>query len=595
MRFLPDIRYGSENYPEKVARRLRAVNLAAWIGATVAAFGFASFLRLEFLNPKPGLWKAAVVLALGASIWASVPLLHRFGALCGALTAILTMQAYLFCLTWLIGTGSGLQMLYLVAAALIFVFGRERFFLFVVLGILAVLQVVVLQIMVPHDTGLLDSAALLTTFVFTVTVTVAILIAIVTFVVSEAEQAEANLASQHAVVQDKSRLLEMANRQLEMADRYKSHFLASASHDLRQPLHALNLFVAQLPTEKKPAERKRLVSRIDAAVASMNELFEALLDMTKLEAGILHANPVDLPVQRLLEHIETTFTALAGKKGLSLRVVPCSAWVRSDPILLERILFNLVSNAVRYTARGGVVVGCRRRATQVRIDVCDTGSGIPEDQRRSIFSEFYQLATPAPDRTAGLGLGLAIVDRLGRLLGHPVQLQSNPGRGSRFSVSVPLAAELHDTVPLPVALHAADLAQGKRVVVIDDDLLVLDGMRGILQSWGCHVHTAASGAAALTSVADGCGQPDLIISDLRLADGESGIEVIERLREALGAPIPAFVISGDTAPERLREASAGGYHLLQKPVSPMTLRTTLNRLLKSHEARTPSSHHASVG
>ena len=590
MRFLPDIRYGSENYPEKVARRLRAVNLAAWIGATVAAFGFASFLRLEFLNPKPGLWKAAVVLALGASIWASVPLLHRFGALCGALTAILTMQAYLFCLTWLIGTGSGLQMLYLVAAALIFVFGRERFFLFVVLGILAVLQVVVLQIMVPHDTGLLDSAALLTTFVFTVTVTVAVLIAIVTFVVGEAEQAEANLASQHAVVQDKSRLLEMANRQLEMADRYKSHFLASASHDLRQPLHALNLFVAQLPTEKKPAERKRLVSRIDAAVASMNELFEALLYMTKLEAGILHANPVDLPVQRLLEHIETTFTALAGKKGLSLRVVPCSAWVRSDPILLERILLNLVSNAVRYTTRGGVVVGCRLRAAQLRIDVCDTGAGIPEDQRRSIFSEFYQLATPAPDRTAGLGLGLAIVDRLGRLLGHPVQLQSNPGRGSRFSVSVPLAAELHDTVPLPVALHAADLAQGKRVVVIDDDLLVLDGMRGILQSWGCHVHTAASGAAALTSVADGCGQPDLIISDLRLADGESGIEVIERLREALGAPIPAFVISGDTAPERLREASAGGYHLLQKPVSPMTLRTTLNRLLKSHEARMASPH-----
>ena len=181
MRFLPDIRYGTENYPEKVARRLRAVNLAAWIGAAVAAFGFANFLRLEFLNPKPGLWKAAVVLALGASIWASVPLLHRFGALCGALTAILTMQAYLFSLTWLIGTGSGLQMLYLVAAALIFVFDRERFFLFVVLGILAVLQVVVLQIMVPHDTGLLDSAALLTTFVFTVTVALAVLIAIVTF------------------------------------------------------------------------------------------------------------------------------------------------------------------------------------------------------------------------------------------------------------------------------------------------------------------------------------------------------------------------------------------------------------------------------
>ena len=168
---------------------------------------------------------------------------------------------------------------------------------------------------------------------------------------------------------------------------------------------------------------------------------------------------------------------------------------------------------------------------------------------------------------------------------HPVQLQSNPSRGSRFSVSVPLAAELRDTVPLPTALQVTDLARGKRVMVIDDDVLVLDGMRGILQSWGCRVQTAASGAAALASVADGGGQPDLIISDLRLAHGESGIDVIERLREAMGALIPAFVISGDTAPEQLREASAGGYHLLQKPVSPMTLRTTLNRLLKSYDAR----------
>ena len=588
MRFLPDIRYGTENYPEKVARRLRALNLAAWIAAAVAAFGFANYVVLEFLNPKPGLWKAGVVFALAASIWASVPLLHRFGTLWGALTLTLTLQAYFFSLTWLFGTGSGVQMPYLLAAALIFVvLGTERILLSAVLGILAVLQVVVLQIMVPYDTGLLDSATLFTTFVITVTANMTVLIAIVTFALREAARAEANL-------EDKSRQLEMANSQLEMADRYKSHFLASASHDLRQPLHALNLFVAQLQTEKKPAERKRLVSRIDAAVASMNELFEALLDMTKLEAGILQANPAEFAVQRLLDRIETTFAELADKKGLSLRVVPCSAWVRSDPILLERILFNLVGNAVRYTARGGVVVGCRRRATQLRIDVCDTGAGIPEDQRQSIFSEFYQLANPAPDRKAGLGLGLAIVDRLGRLLGHPVQLQSNPGRGSRFSVSVPLAAELRDTVPLPVALHAADLARGKRVMVIDDDVLVLDGMRGILQSWGCRVQTAASGAAALASVADGGGQPDLIISDLRLADGESGIEVIERLREALGAPVPAFVISGDTAPERLREASAGGYHLLQKPVSPMTLRTTLNRLLKSYEAREPSPH-ASVG
>jgi signal transduction histidine kinase/ActR/RegA family two-component response regulator len=581
VRFLPDIRYGTENYPEKVARRLRALNLAIWTAAAIAAFSFADVMVHEFLNPRPGLWKVGVVLALAALIWASIPLLHRFGPLWGALTATLTMQAYFFSLTWLEGTGSGMQMLYLMAAALVFVgLDRERFFPLVVPGILAVLQIVVLQIMVPYDTGLLNSAQLFTVFVISVTASMATLIGIVTFALSEVERAEANLA-------DKS-------RQLEIADRYKSHFLASASHDLRQPLHALNLFVAQLQTEKKPAERKRLASRIDAAVAAMNELFEALLDMTKLEAGILQANAAEFAMQRLLDRIETTFAALADKKGLSLRVVPCSAWVRSDPILLERILFNLVGNAVRYTARGGVVVGCRRRATQLRIDVCDTGAGIPEDQRQSIFTEFYQLTTPAADRRAGLGLGVAIVDRLGRLLGHPVQLESHLGRGSRFSVSVPLAAELRDTVPLPVALQAADVARGKRVMVIDDDVLVLDGMRGILQSWGCRVHTAASGAAALASVADGGAPPDLIISDLRLADGETGIKVIERLREALGAPVPAFLISGDTAPERLREASAGGYHLLQKPVSPMTLRTTLNRVLKNHEARAPSPQ-ASVG
>jgi signal transduction histidine kinase/CheY-like chemotaxis protein len=595
VRFLPDIRYGTENYPEKVARQLRARNLTTWCGAAGCTLGFAFYVVVELLDPKPGLWKVGVVQALGALILALIPLLHRFGTLWGALTLTFTVHAYFFSLTWLVGTGSGLQMCYLMVGALMFAeLGTERFLLSVVLVALIVLQVVVLQIMVPYDTGLLAPAVLFATFVLAVTANMTVLIGVVTFALREAARAEANLAREHAVAQDKSRQLEMANRQLEMADQYKSHFLASASHDLRQPLHALNLFVAQLPTEKKPAKRRRLVSRIDAAVASMNELFEALLDMTKLEAGILQANPADLSMQRLLDRIETTFAALADKKGLSLRVVPCSAWVRSDPILLERILFNLVGNAVRYTARGGVVVGCRRRATQLRIDVCDTGAGIPEDQRQSIFSEFYQLATPAQDRNAGLGLGLAIVDRLGRLLGHPVQLESNLGRGSRFSVLVPLAEERHDTVPLPVALQAADLALGKQVMVIDDDVLVLDGMRGILQSWGCRVQTAASGTAALASVADGGGQPDLVISDLRLADGESGIEVIERLRETLGAPVPAFLISGDTAPERLREASAGGYHLLQKPVSPMTLRTTLNRLLKGSEARAPSPH-AQVG
>jgi CheY-like chemotaxis protein len=188
-------------------------------------------------------------------------------------------------------------------------------------------------------------------------------------------------------------------------------------------------------------------------------------------------------------------------------------------------------------------------------------------------------------RSGGVGLGLAIVDRLGRLLGHPVGLDSRPGRGSRFSISVPLAAQprMASETQAPSSV-IADPARGKRVMVIDDDALVLEGMRGILESWGCQVETAASGDAAVAALAQDGRKPDLIISDSRLADGETGIEAIERLRAAAGTHIPAFVITGDTAPERLREASAAGFHLLQKPVSPLALRTTLNRLLKANDA-----------
>jgi signal transduction histidine kinase/CheY-like chemotaxis protein len=472
---------------------------------------------------------------------------------------------------------------YWVTAALTVVFfGAEQIVLSALFGILAVLLAIVLESLVPYNTGLLHPSAQFAGFIINTIVVCAGLLAIVFFALREAARAEENLAREYAVSQDKT-------RQLETANNYKSHFLASASHDLRQPLHALNLFVAQLQGEANPAERSRLVGRIDAAVGSMNELFEALLDMTKLEAGILKPSLAELPVSQLMERVETTFAVAARKKGLRLRVVQSDAWVTSDPILLERILLNLVSNAVRYTEQGGLVVGCRHRGKELRIDVCDTGAGIPEDQRERIFGDFYQLAETGQERGGSLGLGLAIVDRLGRLLGHPVELHSRPGRGSRFSVSVPLAAQPHAAAETQVSSAAiADPARGKRVIVIDDDTLVLDGMRGILQSWGCEVETAASGDAALAALAQHGRRPDLIISDSRLAEGKTGIEAIERLRASAGALIPAFVITGDTAPERLREASAGGLYLLHKPVSPMALRTTLNRLLKADESRTSS-------
>jgi CheY-like chemotaxis protein len=343
----------------------------------------------------------------------------------------------------------------------------------------------------------------------------------------------------------------------------------------------LNLFVTQLRTETAQAEKNRVIAQINAAVAAMNELFSELLDMSRLDAGVLVPSISEFPVDQLLKRIEMTFTAAAREKNLRFRVVSNGAWVCGDFILLERILLNLVSNAVRYTEAGGVVVGCRRRAAVLRMEVWDSGIGIPEDQQRNIFDEFYQLSSARPDRRGGLGLGLAIVERLCRLLDYPIELTSRPDRGSRFVISVPLAAPVRLAEQPPQA--AVDHAMGKSVVVIDDDALVLDGMRGVLKGWGCDVVTATSEDAALAALSKGERPPDIIISDYRLNDGKTGFDVIERIRRAFGASIPAFLISGDTAPERMREAKASGYYLLHKPVLPITLRAVVNQLLKNRD------------
>jgi signal transduction histidine kinase/CheY-like chemotaxis protein len=377
------------------------------------------------------------------------------------------------------------------------------------------------------------------------------------------------------------RKVEERTHQLQLANLAKSRFLAAASHDLRQPLHALNLFVAQLRSETDPAEKARVTAQIDAAVAAMNELFNALLDISKLDAGVLATTISEFPVDHLLKRIETTFSAAAREKGLRLRIVASRAWIRSDFILLERVMLNIVSNAVQYTDRGAVVVGCRRRSDRMRIEVWDSGVGIPQDQQRNVFGEFYQLGAPEGGRRSGLGLGLAIVDRLCRLLDHPIELASVPERGSRFSVSVPSAAPARRMAePSVVPAAVADPVSGKLVVVIDDDALVLDGMRGLLKSWGCRVVTAATDDAAIASLAEDDQAPDLIISDYRLNNGRTGIEAIARLRGAVGGSIPAFLISGDTAPERLREAGASGHHLLHKPVLPVTLRALVGQLMR---------------
>jgi len=372
------------------------------------------------------------------------------------------------------------------------------------------------------------------------------------------------------------------NHRIAEASGHKSRFLAAASHDLRQPMHALGIFVAQLRSHMTTAEGSRLVDCINDAVTGMNELFNALLDITKLDAGALTPAIAEFPVAELLRRIGSTFAAVAQEKGLSLRLVSSSAWARSDPVLLERIVLNLVSNAVRYTNVGGIVVGCRHRGAKLRIEVADSGPGIPEDQRRKIFSEFYRLADAAKTNQAGLGLGLAIVERLCTLLDHPIELASIPSKGSRFSVTVPTAPAATLLKPHPSEPAAIDVARAKLVVVIDNDARVLESMGGLLRNWGFRVVTAATPKSVFTDVSHigHEARPDLVISDYHLANGQTGITAVAKLREAYGA-IPAFMMSGDTAPERLREAHESGHYLLHKPVQPITLRTMVNRLLKS--------------
>jgi signal transduction histidine kinase/ActR/RegA family two-component response regulator len=375
--------------------------------------------------------------------------------------------------------------------------------------------------------------------------------------------------------------VEERTRQLEAANQAKSRFIAAASHDLRQPLHALGLFVAQLHGRLRAAERSQLIGRIEDALSAMNELFSALLDISKLDAGATTINITVFPVAQLLAHAETTFAGAAREKKLSFRALPSDAWVRSDFILLEQIVFNLITNALRYTRRGGVVVGCRKRGDRLRIEVWDSGIGIAADQHDTIFGEFYRLGEPDRDRRAGLGLGLAIVDRLCRLLDHPIEVKSTVGKGSVFAVTVPLAPANKRAIEASIVPRAQpSLSHDKLVLVIDDDPLVLEGMSGIFRKWGCRVITADSGSNALKAAAEQDDVPDLIISDYHLANGRTGIETIERLRGEFSAPIPAFLISGDTDPATLHEAKVKGFHLLHKPVDPMALRAMFHQAVK---------------
>ncbi|MBX3554432.1 MAG: hybrid sensor histidine kinase/response regulator [Pseudolabrys sp.] len=368
--------------------------------------------------------------------------------------------------------------------------------------------------------------------------------------------------------------LARAKRDAEEANTSKTRFLAAASHDILQPLNAARLYVTSLVERRSTGPDSQLVGNIDASLEAVEEIFGALLDISRLDAGVLRPEPASFRIDQLLRQIEVEFAPIASSKGLELVFMPSQRVIRSDRRMLRRLLQNLISNAIKYTPKGRVLVGCRLRGDHLRIDVFDTGVGIPESQHKTIFAEFHRLDQGA--RIArGLGLGLSIVERIARVLQHDIDMDSRVGGGTRFSITVPLsdAAPAH----LPNAVQPdADASQlaGTVAVCIDNEPAILDGMETLLGGWGCRVIKASDAAAALTAVEQGSLRPNGLLVDYHL-DHSNGIAAIARVRQHLGENLPAILITADRSPRVRDEARTHGIQVLNKPLRPAALRALL--------------------
>ncbi|WCM22586.1 hybrid sensor histidine kinase/response regulator [Paraburkholderia bryophila] len=364
----------------------------------------------------------------------------------------------------------------------------------------------------------------------------------------------------------------------EEANLAKSRFLAAASHDLRQPVHALSLFVGVLRGIPTNPDAERLISHIETSTSALDRLFTALLDISKLDAGVIEVHPQPFAIDAVLARTYSDYAGDATEKGLTISYVPNRSIVDSDPALVERIVRNLVSNAVRYTDNGKIVVGCRHRGAHLALQVWDTGRGIPHELRELVFQEYFQIGNPERNREQGIGLGLAIVRRVTKLLGSNITLRSEPGKGSCFEVLIPRTTSV--AIPLDVPEpDDSNVASSGLIIVIDDEQAIRLGMSALLSAWGFDVLTAASTNEAIELLVDSTRQPALLICDFRLRNGENGIEAIERLRTEYNENIPAMLISGDIVAGRLLEAQSSGILLLHKPVPTNELRSAINALL----------------
>ncbi|MCP8464930.1 ATP-binding protein [Pseudomonas sp. ZM23] len=403
-----------------------------------------------------------------------------------------------------------------------------------------------------------------------------------------------NLCETIRLRQENSELVQDLKEQrdrAQAADRAKTRFLAAASHDLRQPIHALGLFVGALASlaERGPVnatQARDIATRLRAMLGNLGDLLNGLLDISRLDAGVVPLAREPIALQRLFADLQLELAGTAAERNLSWRVCSSRLWVDSDPVLLKRLLDNLLSNAFRYTHSGGVLLGCRRRGRSVEIQVLDTGIGIHPSQQEIVFDEFVQLHNAERDRKRGLGLGLAIVRHTARLLGHGLRLESQPGRGSLFAVRVPLAQAPSQA---PRQGRAPDeLCSGLGIMVVEDEQDVLDALTNLLEVWGHRVYPGASALLAcqrhIEASHSGSAPIDLILSDYRLGSGQTGADAIRRIRSYLSRQVPALIITGDTSPERIREAAASGAHLLYKPLDTELLREAINASQRRSES-----------
>jgi signal transduction histidine kinase/CheY-like chemotaxis protein len=372
------------------------------------------------------------------------------------------------------------------------------------------------------------------------------------------------------------RELEAERDDAERADQEKSRFLATASHDLRQPVHALGLFATTLEKRLRGSVEEPLIRNIVRSIDGLDRAFNAMLDVSRLDAGVVEPNVQHFPLRDLFRRLDMYFAGQAEQAHLGLRLCPGGKSVTSDPQLLERILGNLIQNAIKYTERGGIIVVARTTATHFNIEVWDTGMGIREADLPHVFEEFYQVGRRERARVQGLGMGLAIVKRLAQLLGHRLTVRSQPGRGTMFRIGIPVgglpgiqdATAAADTLPM-------DVLEPRAILIIDDEDAVREGLALLLEEWGYQAIAAAGyhQAERLARTLDL--PPDMILSDLHLGDGPDGIAAIEAVRLGCGCEVPAILITGDTSPDELRRATDSGFMVLFKPVQPRKLLAAL--------------------